>query len=175
MTASWPAHARIHELAKDPSTSTHPNSSRRSFERAAAAGPEAHGYVARRPRPRRCSRTGATHELPRLILEWRELMKLKGTAPTRCRSSSTPDRTRAHLLQPGGRRYWTTEQQRSESAEHSDQDRARPRDPARLHRGRAMPISADYSQIELRVWRTAGDETLIEAFRRGTMTTIRRR
>jgi DNA polymerase I-like protein with 3'-5' exonuclease and polymerase domains len=38
-----------------------------------------------------------------------------------------------------------------------------------------MPISADYSQIELRVWRTAGDETLIEAFRRGTMTTIRRR
>jgi 5'-3' exonuclease len=58
------------------------------------------------------------HEMPRLVLEWRALMKLKGT----------------YVLQPGGRGHRPLEQQRSESAEHPDPDRARARDPAGIRR-----------------------------------------
>ena len=39
------------------------------------------------------------------------------------------DRPGAHLLQPGGRRHRTVEQQRSQPAEHPDPHRGRPRDP----------------------------------------------
>ena len=80
-----------------------------------------------------------THELPRLVLEWRGLQKLKGTyidaLPQLVQSR---DRPRAHLLQPGGRRDRTAEQQRSQPAEHPDPHRDRPRDPPRVRR-RAGP------------------------------------
>jgi hypothetical protein len=39
------------------------------------------------------------------------------------------DRPRPHLLQPGGRRDGTAEQQRPQPAEHPDPHRSRPRDP----------------------------------------------
>ena len=111
-----------------------------------------------------------THELPRLILEWRALKKLKGTYIDALPQLVNPrDRPRAHVLQPGGRGDRTPEQQRSEPAEHPDPHRARPRDPARVRRrpGHVL-ISADYSQIELRVLaHLSEDEALIEAFQRG--------
>ena len=44
------------------------------------------------------------------------------------------DRTRAHDVQSGGGRDGPAEQQRSESAEHSDPHAARPRDPRRVRR-----------------------------------------
>ena len=80
-----------------------------------------------------------THELPRLILEWRGLHKLKSTYIDALPLLVQPgDRPRAHELQPGGRRDRAAEQLRSEPAEHPDPHRARPRDPPRVRR-RAGP------------------------------------
>ena len=45
---------------------------------------------------------------------------------------------RPHLLQSGGRGHRPLEQQRSQPAEHPDPHRARPGDPARLHRRSAV-------------------------------------
>jgi len=59
-----------------------------------------------------------THELPRQILEWRTMQKLKGTyidALPRCESRH---RTGAHELQPGRGRDRPAEQQRPQPAEH---------------------------------------------------------
>ena len=79
-----------------------------------------------------------THELPRLILDWRGMMKLKGTyidALPHARQSR--HRSRAHQLQPGGRRDRPPEQQRSRtcrtsrSARSSDARSAAPSSPIR--------------------------------------------
>ena len=82
-----------------------------------------------------------THELPKLILEWRSLQKLKGTyidaLPALVQSRHRP---RAHLLQPGSGRDRPPEQQRPEPSEHSHPDRHRPGNSARLRR-RAWPCA----------------------------------
>ena len=82
-----------------------------------------------------------THELPRLVLEWRALQQVEEHVYRRAAADGPPgNRPRAHLLQPGGCRDGALEQLRSEPAEHPDPHRARPRDPARLHRRtRARP------------------------------------
>ena len=110
------------------------------------------------------------HELPKLILEWRSLQKLKGTyidalpqlvnpetgrihtcfnqavAATGLLSSSDPNLQNIPIRTPIGR-----EIRRAFVAE----------------RGHVL-ISADYSQIELRVLaHLSGDEALIDAFSRG--------
>ena len=111
------------------------------------------------------------HDLPRQILEWRGLMKLKGTyidaLPQLVQSR---DRPRAHLLQPGGRRDRTPEQQRSRTCRTF---RSAPRSAARsggafiADPGHVL-ISADYSQIEFRVLAHLSDDpVLIDAFREG--------
>ncbi len=110
------------------------------------------------------------HDLPRLILEWRALQKLKGTY-----IDALPQ-----LVHPQTRRVHTSFNQavaatgRLSSSEPNLQNI-----PIRTELGREIRrafiadpgcvlISADYSQIELRVLaHLSGDETLIESFRRG--------
>ena len=76
-----------------------------------------------------------THELPRLVLEWRGAVEAQGHLHRRAAAAGEPaDRPRAHVVQPGGRRDRAAVEQRSEPAEHPDSHRARARDPPRLHR-----------------------------------------
>ena len=111
-----------------------------------------------------------THELPRLILEWRTMQKLKGTYV-----DALPQ-----LVNPAtGRVHTSFNQAVAATGRLSSSDPNLQNIPVRTELGReirrafvAEPgcvlISADYSQIELRVLaHLAGDEALIEAFRRG--------
>jgi DNA polymerase-1 len=111
-----------------------------------------------------------THELPRLILEWRSMQKLKGTYV-----DALPE-----LVNPAtGRVHTSFNQAVAATGRLSSSDPNLQNIPVRTELGReirrafvAEPgcvlISADYSQIELRVLaHLAGDEALIEAFRRG--------
>ena len=111
-----------------------------------------------------------THEMPRLIVDWRELMKLKGTY-----IDALPQ-----LVNPKtGRLHTSFNQAVAATGRLSSSDPNLQNIPIKTALGReiraafvAAPghvlISADYSQIELRVLaHMAGDETLIEAFRRG--------
>ena len=70
------------------------------------------------------------HEIARLVLEYRQLAKLKGTyvdaLPALIRHGFRPA---AHYLQSGGRGDGTALVVESESAEHSDSDGTRARDP----------------------------------------------
>jgi DNA polymerase-1 len=108
--------------------------------------------------------------MPRLIVEWRELMKLKGTY-----IDALPQ-----LVNPKtGRLHTSFNQAVAATGRLSSSDPNLQNIPIKTALGReiraafiAEPghvlISADYSQIELRVLaHMAGDETLIEAFKRG--------
>jgi DNA polymerase-1 len=110
------------------------------------------------------------HELPRLILEWRALMKLKGTY-----IDALPQ-----LIHPKtGRVHTCFNQAVAATGRLSSSDPNLQNIPIRTELGREIRgafvaeeghvlISADYSQIELRVLaHLSGDEALIEAFRNG--------
>jgi len=111
-----------------------------------------------------------THEIARLILEWRSMQKLKGTYV-----DALPQ-----LVNPAtGRVHTSFNQAVAATGRLSSSDPNLQNIPVRTELGReirrafvAEPgyvlVSADYSQIELRVLaHLAGDEALIEAFRRG--------
>ncbi len=110
------------------------------------------------------------HELPRLILEWRGLQKLKGTYIDALPELVNPETGRVHTC---------FNQAVAATGRLSSSDPNLQNIPIRTGLGReiraafiAEPghvlISADYSQIELRVLaHLSGDEALIEAFRRG--------
>jgi DNA polymerase-1 len=111
-----------------------------------------------------------THELPRLILEWRSLQKLKGTY-----ADALPQ-----LINPStGRVHTSFNQAVAATGRLSSSDPNLQNIPIRSELGREIRaafvaeaghvlISADYSQIELRVLaHLSGDAALIEAFRRG--------
>ena len=112
-----------------------------------------------------------THDLPRLIiLEWRALMKLKGTYIDALPQLVNPETGRVHTCST---RRWRATGRLSSSDPNLQNipiKTALGREIRRAFiadRGNVL-ISADYSQIELRVLaHIAGDETLIEAFRRG--------
>ena len=110
------------------------------------------------------------HELPRLILEWRTMQKLKGTYIDALPQLVNPTTGRVHT---------SFNQAVAATGRLSSSDPNLQNIPVRTELGReirrafvAEPgcvlISADYSQIELRVLaHLAGDEALIDAFRRG--------
>jgi DNA polymerase-1 len=111
-----------------------------------------------------------THELPRLILEWRALHKLKSTYIDALPVLVHPDTGRVHTC---------FNQAVAATGRLSSSDPNLQNIPIRTELGREIRrafvadpghvlISADYSQIELRVLaHLSGDETLIEAFRIG--------
>jgi len=110
------------------------------------------------------------HDLPRQILEWRGLMKLKGTYIDALPQLVNPDTGRVHT---------SFNQAVAATGRLSSSDPNLQNIPVRTPLGREIRgafiadpghvlISADYSQIELRVLaHLAEDDTLIEAFRRG--------
>jgi DNA polymerase-1 len=112
----------------------------------------------------------ATHELPRLVLDWRGLQKLKGTYIDALPLLVNPRTGRVHT---------SFNQAVAATGRLSSSDPNLQNIPIRTELGReirrafvAEPgyvlVSADYSQIELRVLaHLSGDETLIAAFRRG--------
>ena len=109
------------------------------------------------------------HELPRLILEWRALMKLKGTYVDALPQLVNPDTGRVHTC---------FNQAVAATGRLSSSDPNLQNIPIRTEVGREIRrafvadrgnvlISADYSQIELRVLAHLSDEdTLIDAFSR---------
>ena len=110
------------------------------------------------------------HELPRLILDWRRVQKLKGTYVDALPQLVNPETGRVHTC---------FNQAVAATGRLSSSDPNLQNIPIRTELGReiraafvAEPghvlISADYSQIELRVLaHLSGDATLVEAFRRG--------
>ena len=111
-----------------------------------------------------------THELPRRVLEWRSLQKLKGTYIDALPLLVNPETGRVHTC---------FNQAVASTGRLSSSDPNLQNIPIRTQIGReirrafvAEPgnvlISADYSQIELRVLaHMSGDEALIDAFNRG--------
>jgi DNA polymerase-1 len=110
------------------------------------------------------------HDLPRLILEWRSLQKLKGTYIDALPELINPQTGRVHTC---------FNQAVAATGRLSSSEPNLQNIPIRTELGReirgafvAEPghvlVSADYSQIELRVLaHLSGDEALIEAFERG--------
>ncbi|HXW07587.1 MAG TPA: DNA polymerase I [Vicinamibacterales bacterium] len=108
-----------------------------------------------------------THELPRLVLEWRALQKLKGTYIDALPQLVSPETGRVHTC------FSHAVTGRLSSSDPNLQNI-----PIRTELGRSIRsafvaepghvlISADYSQIELRVLaHLSGDAALVDAFRR---------
>ena len=110
------------------------------------------------------------HDLPRQILEWRGLMKLKGTYIDALPQLVNPDTGRVHTC---------FNQAVASTGRLSSSDPNLQNIPIRTSLGREIRrafiadpgnvlVSADYSQIEFRVLaHLAGDELLIDAFQQG--------
>lgn len=110
------------------------------------------------------------HELPGLILRWRSLGKLKSTYIDALADLVNPETGRVHT---------TFNQAKAATGRLSSSDPNLQNIPARTEEGRRIReafiaddgfvlISADYSQIELRVLaQLSGEEALLAAFRKG--------
>jgi DNA polymerase-1 len=110
------------------------------------------------------------HEMPALVLRWREIQKLKGTYVDALPTLVNADTGRVHT---------TFNQAVAATGRLSSSDPNLQNIPIRTPLGREIRaafiaehgfvlISADYSQIELRVLaHLSGDQALVEAFRQG--------
>ena len=113
----------------------------------------------------------ALHPVPAKIVEYRALAKLKGTYIDALPALVEPgDGAAAHVVQPGGGGDRAAVVERSQPAEHPHPQRAGPAHP----RARSWPspghviVSADYSQIELRILaHFSEDPAFLDAFRTG--------
>ena len=108
------------------------------------------------------------YPLPKLILEYRGLAKLKSTYTDKLPQHGRPGhRPRAHQLPPGRRGHRPPRLERPQPAEHPDPHAEGPPHPRRLRRARRARriVSADYSQIELRIMaHLSGDRACCDAF-----------
>ena len=112
------------------------------------------------------------YEIVRKVLEYRQLTKLKGTYVDALpalidpvpRAACTPALTRRGRPPDGSQVF------ESQLTEHPYPHRARPRNPRRVRAARGLEacMTADYSQIELRLLaHFSRDPVLLEAFRSG--------
>ncbi|HWZ28657.1 MAG TPA: DNA polymerase I [Gemmatimonadales bacterium] len=113
---------------------------------------------------------GMGHEVPRLLIEYRELSKLKSTYVDALPSSINPDTGRIHT---------SFNQTGAATGRLSSSDPNLQNIPVRTPRGEAIRrafvasadnvlLTADYSQIELRLLaHLSGDPAFVEAFERG--------
>ena len=113
----------------------------------------------------------ASHQAPKLVLEYRQLSKLKSTYVDALPALlNSRHRATAHNIRSDRNCDWTAFVGQSEFAEHSHSHRslaARFAPLSRLHPGMLL-LAADYSQIELRLLaHYSKDPLLVEAFRRG--------
>ena len=131
--------------------------------------------VERRPRAARrrptrtcCRSSPPTTRCRRKLLEHREPVEAEGHLHRQAAADGQPgDRPRAHQLRAGGRGDRAALEQRPEPAEHPDPHRRGPAHPRGLRRARRARsiLSADYSQIELRIMaHISGDAGLLHAF-----------
>ncbi len=139
--------------------------------------------LAEQPKPRRTptgqyktdhevlERLAKKHEVPQLVLEWRQLQKLKGTYVDSLPALVSPATGRVHT---------TFNQAVAATGRLSSEDPNLQNIPIRTEEGRKVRaafvarapdwrlLSADYSQIELRIMaHLSGDKALLEAFQRG--------
>ncbi len=99
------------------------------------------------------------HDLPRVLLDWRQLSKLKGTYTDDLIAAISERTGRVHTsFSLACDDHGRLSSSRSQPAEHPDPHRGGPQDPRRLRRraGHVL-ICADYSQIELRLLAHIGD------------------
>ena len=164
----------IHEAAGEAfNIGSPPQLGRILFEKLELPGAEEDGEdeertrrARRSSRSSRCARFGP---LPGLVLEWRELSKLKGTYV---------DALPRHVARDG-RIHTRFDQAVAATGRLSSNDPNLQNIPVRTEAGRAIRkafvapagrllVAADYSQVELRLLaHLSGDAALIEAFRRG--------
>jgi len=113
----------------------------------------------------------AKHEVPQLVLEWRQLTKLKGTYIDSLPALIHPETGRVHT---------TFNQAVAATGRLSSEDPNLQNIPIRTEEGRKVRaafiakesgwqiLSADYSQIELRILaHLSGDKALVESFQQG--------
>jgi DNA polymerase-1 len=98
------------------------------------------------------------------ILEWRQVSKLKSTYTDALPGFVNPRPIASHHLRAGGDHHRAAVVVRAEFAEHSGAHRGRPQNPPRLYRrARHKLVSADYSQIELRLLAEIADIPPLQA------------
>jgi DNA polymerase-1 len=109
------------------------------------------------------------YPLPKVLLESRQLAKLKGTYTDKLpKMVNAADRPRAHQLRAGGRGHRPAGVERPQPAEHPGAHRRRPAHRAAFIAPGGSIVSADYSQIELRIMaHLSEDARLLEAFAAG--------
>ena len=109
------------------------------------------------------------HPIVDVVERWREQSKLLNTYLEPLPGLVDRRRPPAHHLQPDHRRHRPAQLDPPQPAEHPHPHGARPRDPRRLRRrARLRLLSADYSQVELRILaHLSGEPALNDAFARG--------